>query len=147
MITDIDETIEALSRDSNPALKRVGKGIRSFQERGRLHIADHFFWNGPLHYPDLPSELLQELSRSDVVLLKGDINYRRIVSDRKWKISSDLADVAHYFPVSIALLRTMKSEAIVVIDEEYALKLDAQDPAWKVNGERGIIRVVCKAAL
>ena len=147
MITDIDETIEALSRDSNPALKRVGKGIRSFQERGRLHIVDHFFWNGPLHYPDLPSELLQELSRSDVVLLKGDINYRRLVSDRKWKISEDLADIAHYFPASIALLRTMKSEAIVDVAEEYALKLYTQDPEWKVNGERGIIRVVEKAAL
>jgi hypothetical protein len=147
MITDIDETIEALFRDSNPALKRVGKGIRSFQERGRLHLVDHFFWNGPLHYPDLPSKLLQELSRSDVVMLKGDINYRRIVSDRKWKISEDLADIAHYFPASIAMLRTMKSEAIVDIAEEYALKLYSQDPEWKVNGERGIIRVVKKEAV
>jgi uncharacterized protein with ATP-grasp and redox domains len=147
MVTDIDETMEALSRDSSPALNRVGKGIRSFQEQGRLHIGDNYFWNGPLHYPDLPSELLEELSRSDVVLLKGDINYRRLISDRRWRVSEDLADIAYYFPASIAMLRTMKSEAIVDIDEKYARELDAQDPEWKVNGERGIIRVVEKAAL
>ncbi len=142
MVADIDETVDALCSDSSPLLGSVGRGIRSFQEEGRLHMGDHFFWTGPLHYPDLPSDLLQELSSADVVLLKGDINYRRTVSDRRWDLSENLKDIAHYFPATIALLRTMKSEAIVDIDEEYAEELDAQDSEWKVNGERGLIRVV-----
>ena len=87
-------------------------------------------------------EELYELSSADVVLLKGDINYRRVVSDRRWNLSENLEDIADYFPTNLALLRTMKSEAVVDIDEEHAKVLDAQDPEWKVNGERGIIRVV-----
>jgi len=142
MVPDIDETVDALSKDRSVLLQSIGQGLRTFQEEGRLHLGDHYFWTGPRCYPDLPSDLVQELSRSDVVLLKGDINYRRIIADRKWDVSENLEDIAHYFPATIALLRTMKSEAIVDIDEDKARKLDAQDPDWKVNGERGIIRVV-----
>jgi len=144
MVADIEETVEALCNDSSQTLRQVGSGICAFHKEGRLYMGDHFFWTGPLHYPDLPSDLLKELSAADVVLLKGDINYRRTVSDRRWAVSDNLEDIAHYFPASIALLRTMKSEAVVDIDKEYAEELDAQDSEWKVNGERGIIRVVEK---
>ena len=142
MVPDIDETVEALCNDRRLLLRSMGEGLRSFQEQGRLHLSDHYFWTGPRYYPDLPSDLVRELSCADVVLLKGDINYRRIIADRKWAVSENLEDIAHYFPATIALLRTMKSEAIVDIDEDRARKLDSQDPDWKVNGERGIIRVV-----
>jgi uncharacterized protein with ATP-grasp and redox domains len=144
MIGDIDETLRALARDGGTALRQVGEEILSFRDRNRLQIRDHYFWNGPLHYPELPPDLFQELSSSDVVLLKGDINYRRTVSDRKWEIFENLETIASYFPSDFALLRTMKSESVVDIDEEYAAGLAAQDPEWKVNGERGIIRVVEK---
>jgi uncharacterized protein with ATP-grasp and redox domains len=142
MVPDIDETVDALCNDRSVLLQSIGLGLRSFHEEGRLHLGDHYFWTGPRHYPELPSDLVRELSRADVVLLKGDINYRRIIADRKWDVSKNLEDIACYFPATIALLRTMKSEAIVDIDEDHARKLDVRDPDWKVNGERGIIRVV-----
>jgi hypothetical protein len=145
MINDVDETIRALARDQSSLLKQTGEEILFFSERGRLLIRDHYFWNGPLHYPELPPDLFRELSNSDVVVLKGDINYRRTVSDRKWEVSDNLETIASYFPADFALLRTMKSESVVDIDKESAAGLSAQDPEWKVNGERGIIRVVEKA--
>ena len=142
MLKDVNQTVDALCSDESPLLQRVGMDLYSFRDLGRLIMTDHYFWTGPLHYPDLPSDLVRELSRADVVLLKGDINYRRTISDRKWPVSANLEEIAHYFPATMGLLRTMKSEAIVDIDDDYAERLNAQDPDWKVNGERGIIRVV-----
>jgi hypothetical protein len=146
MVCDVDETVNALRNDHSPLLQRVGRGLKAFREQGRLSVEDHAFWTGPLHYPDLPPDLLQQFARADVVVLKGDINYRRAISDRKWDVFAQLEDIVGYFPSTMALLRTMKSEAVVDIDGDYAKMLDAQDPEWKVNGERGIIRVVEKEA-
>jgi len=144
MIKDIEVTLRSFIKDGHPAMRRVGKDIETFLDEGRIVLKEHYFWNGPLHYPDLPGDLREELSQSDLVVLKGDINYRRTVSDRRWKVSDNLEEIASYFPTSFALIRTMKSEAVVDIDEETAARLTEEDPEWKVNGERGIIRVVEK---
>jgi hypothetical protein len=141
---DIDRTFGAFVDDPNEKLSRIGRDLQSLLRTNKLLFHDHFFWNGPLHYVDLPVEIERDLSRSDVVLLKGDINYRRVVSDRKWKTSDNLEDIASYFPASFGLLRTMKSECVVDIDAEVAADLFREDPEWMVNGERGIIRVVKK---
>jgi uncharacterized protein with ATP-grasp and redox domains len=144
MIKDIDATIDALGKDGHGLVRRVGEDLCAFLKQERVSVTEHYFWNGPLHYPELPKELRRELSRSDMVLLKGDINYRRMVSDRRWDVSADLEEIAAHFPSSFALLRTMKSEAVVDIDVETAALLQQQDPEWKYNGDRGIIRLVCR---
>jgi hypothetical protein len=141
---DIELTVGALIDDPYEKLSRVGHDLHSLHRTKKLLLHDHFFWNGPLHYIDFPAEIVEDLSHSDVVLLKGDINYRRVVSDRKWKTSDNLQTIASYFPTTFGLLRTMKSECVVDIDAESAANLYREDPQWMVNGERGIIRVVEK---
>ncbi len=144
MIRDIEITIGALIEDPNEKLSAIGSDLHSLHETKKLLFHDHFFWNGPLHYIDFPEEIVADLSHSDLVLLKGDINYRRVVSDRKWKTSENLEKIASYFPANFGLLRTMKSECVVDIDAESVAKLFKEDSEWMVNGERGIIRVVKK---
>lgn len=42
------------------------------------------FWCGPFDFPRLPKEdpaLLAELQKSDLVIFKGDLNYRKLTSD------------------------------------------------------------------
>jgi hypothetical protein len=141
---DIELTVGALIDDPYEKLSRVGHDLHSLHRTKKLLLHDHFFWNGPLHYIDFPAEIIEDLSHSDVVLLKGDINYRRVVSDRKWKTSDNLQTIASYFPATFGLLRTMKSECVVDIDTGKATDLFREDPQWMVNGERGIIRVVEK---
>jgi hypothetical protein len=141
---DIELTVGALIDDPYEKLSRVGHDLHSLHRTKKLLLHDHFFWNGPLHYIDFPAEIVEDLSHSDVVLLKGDINYRRVVSDRKWKTSDNLQTIASYFPATFGLLRTMKSECVVDIDTGKATDLFREDPQWMVNGERGIIRVVEK---
>ena len=76
------------------------------------------------------------------MIFKGDVNYRRLLSDRRWKPWDHMKDIISYFPVSFATLRTMKSEIVVDIEETAFTELNIKDPEWMVNGERGIIQVV-----
>ncbi len=142
MVKDVDHTLAAFKFDSHPALSRIGRDLGAHAASGRLRLFDHPFWNSSLHFPDLPEELMRTLFASDVVLFKGDVNYRRLLSDRKWSFEARMEDIVTYIPVSLALLRTMKSEIAVDLDENQSKALSSSDPEWLVNGERGMIRVV-----
>jgi hypothetical protein len=139
---DVEAAITALKGDRDPALSAAGYALSSSAAGGKLVVGDHFFWNGPSHFPDLPRALTRELRRSDLIVLKGDVNYRRLLSDRKWESGTSMEEAASYFPAPFAVLRTMKSDAVVDLRAERVAALDGEDPQWKVNGERGMIRVV-----
>ncbi|NLX43146.1 MAG: protein-glutamate O-methyltransferase family protein, partial [Chloroflexi bacterium] len=79
---------------------------------------------------------------SDLILLKGDVNYRRLLEDRDWPPTTDLAEVTRYMPAPFVTLRTLKAELVVGLAPGLAESLAAEDPDWLVNGERGVIHYV-----
>jgi hypothetical protein len=137
---DVRRTVSALAADPGPAVGRAGKRLAALQREQRLTVADHYFWNGPRHFPDLPAELCSDLAKADLVIFKGDANYRRLLSDRHWGHSARLEEIAAYFPAPLACLRTLKSELAVDLTDEQVAALKAADPDWLINGRRGIIR-------
>jgi hypothetical protein len=139
-IKDVEATIQSMKRDRSTVLRRVGRTLSQMIERGSLVLADHYFWNGPLSFPALPSDLKQELGRSDLVVLKGDLNYRRLLADRKWDPPTAMERIVGYFPTALATLRTTKSELIVDCPRETFARLSRDDPKWLVEGRYGIIR-------
>ena len=142
MIKDVEQTLNALTRDRHEEVSETGRRLRSFITEKRFILRNHFFWNSPLHYVDIPADLRSELSKQDIVIFKGDANYRRLLSDRKWHPWTDMEEISGYFPTSFAVLRTMKSEIAVDISREMVETLTSIDPEWLINGERGIIRMV-----
>jgi uncharacterized protein with ATP-grasp and redox domains len=139
MKKDVEKSIRAFCDE--PVLGRFGKALKEYIRQDRLILKDHFFWNGPDHFPALPEDLRAQLSQADIVCFKGDANYRRLLSDRKWKPASNMEDIVTYFPTSCAVLRTLKSEIVVDIPNEMVERVTARDAQWLVNGEWGIIRV------
>jgi uncharacterized protein with ATP-grasp and redox domains len=146
MSKDVLRTIGAFEGDGGSGIKAAGKRLRRLVEEGRLALSDHFFWNGPLHFTRLPRMLMESLSASDLVVFKGDANYRRLLEDRKWKPWTSLDEETSYFPAAFVAVRTMKSEIVADIPREKALALDAEDPDWLTNGKRGIIRYRARGA-
>ncbi len=63
-------------------------------------------------------------------------------SDRSWDPFYSIAEITSYFPVPLAVLRTMKSDVVVGLNKEQIEYLDDDDPEWKINGKRGIIQFV-----
>jgi len=76
-----------------------------------------------------------------LVILKGDLNYRRAVGDALWTTPTSWAEATAYFPAPLLTLRTLKSDALVGIPADHAELLTAQDPHWRTNGKRGVIQL------
>jgi hypothetical protein len=105
-------------------------------------MKDDPFWTSSLMFRRLPPPLRAELACSDLVILKGDLNYRRLLDDRHWPPTTPLEEIAHYFPAPFLVLRTLKAEVIVGLGPGQAEALSAADPEWLVNGKRGIIHLM-----
>ncbi len=124
------------------ALDATGAGdaasrLRAAAAAGRLMIAAHPFWCAPLELRDAPAGLLDA---ADLVVLKGDLNYRRLVGDAAWPASTPFA-AAVQLPVPVAVLRTLKSDVVVGVDAALAARLDADEPGWRSAGTRALVQV------
>jgi hypothetical protein len=115
----------------------VGR-LRVALSSGGLRVTSHWFWNGPESLWDLPLELERELSTARLVIVKGDANYRRAVGDAVWPETTPFAEVTASVPAPLLSLRTLKSDPIVGLEPGAAEALERVDPAWRVNGRRGV---------
>ena len=141
MIRDLHHTLERLQASSSPGMALASR-LEQWIATGRLSLRDDPFWSTHLSYHQLPAHVRHELSGSGLVLLKGDVNYRRLLDDRHWPHTARLADIISHFPAPFVTLRTLKGELIVDLQPGQAEVLSAQDPTWMINGQRGIIQFV-----
>ncbi len=146
---DIFQAIERISMaagrekyKSHEKLGEIAENLKALIERGRLKIAEHYFWNGPLHFIDFPGEIRLSLSQADIVILKGDANYRRLLSDRQWNPTLKLKELTEWFPADFAVLRTLKSELIVDVSSEKYQSYSRKNPEWLTDGRMGIVQLV-----
>lgn len=107
----------------------------------RLKVAAHDFWCTPEAFRDLPVDLADDLSQAVVVIVKGDLNYRRLVGDAHWDPVTPFADVTGYFPAPVAALRTCKSDVAVGVPPERLAHLETTAPAWRTDGTHAVIHV------
>jgi hypothetical protein len=101
---------------------------------------EDWFWTSALEMWLMPGSLRAELSKSEMMISKGDANYRRLLGDRHWPFATNFADVVGYAPAPLAALRTQKSEVAVGLEPGQAETVAGQDPDWLVNGRWGVIQ-------
>lgn len=141
MVKDVYPMLVAL-RQAGGAAAALASRLEAYLHGGRWVLQDDPFWTSWLGFPEMPARLRDELAQSDLVILKGDLNYRRLLDDRRWPPTTRLEDVTAYFPASFLTLRTMKAEIIVGLQEGQAEALTAVEPDWMVNGRRGLIHLM-----
>jgi len=141
MAKDVRATAAALSRCGDPETARVGGELGEALVSAALEIRPHWFWNGPLLYPEWPEEIRRELVSSDLVLFKGDVNYRRLLDDRRWAPETPMEDLTGYVPAPFGVLRTLKSEVVVDLPRSTVTALALEDPEWSVRGHYGLARL------
>lgn len=106
----------------------------------RLALRVHRFWCDPLTFHDLPSDLRGELAAASLVVVKGDLNYRRLVGDRRWPPTMPFASVVEHVPAPVVALRTLKSEVAVGIAPVRLAHLDVTAPRWRIDGTHAVIQ-------
>lgn len=102
------------------------------------------FWTTQYAYQDLAAvdpDLLNELRKSDLVLFKGDLNYRKLVGDAKWPATTPFEETLGPLAGKIALLslRTNKADTICGLPEGTEEKLDKEAPDWRVSGKYAVV--------
>jgi hypothetical protein len=133
------ETISLLAAWPSPAVRALGWRLGAYLADRRLVLEADPFWTSPLMFRRFPPSLCDELAGSDLVILKGDVNYRRVLDDRHWPHTALLEEAAAFFPAPFLVLRTLKGEILVGLAPGQAEALAAEDPNWLINGQRGLI--------
>jgi uncharacterized protein with ATP-grasp and redox domains len=144
MICDVTATVQLLLAQSDEEVRRLGRLLDSNIQSGVISLTDDAFWTSCLMFRQMPPRLLEPLSRADLVILKGDVNYRRLLDDFHWPPTTDFALVTSYFPATFVSLRTLKGEIIAGLKPGQAETIQAEDPEWLINGKRGLIHLVSR---
>jgi len=106
--------------------------------------AEADFWTSPWSFHELPSHdphLLHCLQGAELVIFKGDLNYRKLTADLRWpnetEFEAALGPLAG--KLSLLALRTCKADVIVGLKPGKAEELEQNDPRWKVSGQYAVI--------
>ena len=142
MAKDVLELTARLEGAPEPLVRGAGDRLAGWLKSGMLELTDHPFWASAYSFLELPEDLRANLAEASLVILKGDVNYRRLLGDRHWPPTTRLADIVAYFPAPLVTLRTLKAEIIVGLAEGQAERLAVEDAAWLLNGRRGLIQFV-----
>jgi hypothetical protein len=140
--SDVRLTLTLLRDASNPLVRAFGARVGGHVAGGRLILQDNPFWTSYRMFRDFPPPLREDLSSAGLVVLKGDVNYRRLLGDRHWPHTTRLEEIADYFPAPFLVLRPLKGEIMVGLQPGQAEALAAGDPDWLLNGQRGIVQLV-----
>ena len=139
MVEDVWEGLAALETAGGPA-RELAQRLRAQLDRNDLRLVSHWHYGTSLFFFQLPEDLHATLADADLVVVKGDANYRRLLGDAHWPPTTPFERATRYFPTRLAALRTLKAEIIVGLKPGDAERLRAEDPSWLVNGRRGVVQ-------
>ncbi|MEC4818428.1 MAG: damage-control phosphatase ARMT1 family protein [Scytonema sp. PMC 1069.18] len=142
MVKDVHDTVKFLASVSAQEVTSFAKRLQEHITLGRLVLSDDYFWTSPLAFWEIPDSLRTEFSKSSLIVIKGDANYRRLLGDRHWNFTTNLADIVSYLPTPVLALRTLKSELAVGIKPQVLEKVANSDSDWLTNGQWGLIQLV-----
>ena len=142
LIADVHTTIAWLRHQADSALRTLGERLHAYVRHKRLQVYTHPFWTSPRPLWEMPDDVRALLAEADVVLAKGDANYRRALGDAHWPLTTPLADIVSYCPAPLVFVRTCKAEVIAGLSNTQVHELHLRDPAWLTNGAWGVIQFV-----
>jgi hypothetical protein len=137
---DLQKTIDMLASSASPKCKNLAERLINRLKAGNIIIKAPPFFATSRMYRELPDGLKKQIKTHKITILKGDVNFRRLVGDRHWDPTTPINKAGGYFPSPFLSLRTLKSELILGITKERFQSLQNQsEKDWLINGKRGVI--------
>ncbi|KAH8860715.1 Protein-glutamate O-methyltransferase [Schistosoma japonicum] len=168
LVFNNDSYVHLLTKWSEVWRKRI--------QDGSFHFRTSYFWTTPCTYDEIEtvdSALYQDLSKNyDLIIFKGDLNYRKLLGDRQWKpdnpedkinafrrvqigrpssctCSEKFGDLKPGEPITncscgplVVALRVAKSDVAVGVDHDLLTELQKKTKQWWTIGKYGFIQVV-----
>lgn len=145
---DCEQTLEWFAKEPRPAAVREAGDVLARSAAGRsrgtgsLSFRPDLFWNSPLFMDALPSHLHGAFENAGLVIIKGDMNYRRQLHDTIVPASDPLTAWATPLPAPTLFLRTMKGDPVAGISADLLARLDREHPGWRTAGKHGLIQLL-----
>ncbi|KAM7367853.1 hypothetical protein PAMP_014123 [Pampus punctatissimus] len=141
---DFQWTIQQTMAANHKWMSKSGVQWQSYLKEGVWSYHDHPFWTYPHEFCDMAADapdLYATLQGADLVLFKGDLNYRKLTGDREWDhtVGFDTA-LRGFGPAPLCSLRTLKANIQVGLQPGQAMKLSSQDPDWMTSGKYAVIQ-------
>ncbi len=135
--------------------------VNKFQQRLNSYLAESKliflnqspFWNLAYSLHDFeaiqPESYNEFKEKSLLVILKGDLNYRKLLGDLNWPFNVPLSEAVQGFkPTSVCAIRTLKSDLIANLnineEENKRFSLVKQkfkdNDKWMISGDYGLIQ-------
>lgn len=124
----------------NPETAWFADSMKEFEEDRKLEPGDDPFFSSGKPFSQMPDDLSSELSKSDLIIFKGDLNYRRLIEDKAWPCETETSSVIKCLPADILISRILKSEVMIGLETEKIP--DTESSGWMFRGEYGQIEVV-----
>lgn len=144
---DLLSMLEEMKSSSNECLSQLGERWLKRIQEGSFVIQSHKFWTLAQDYSEMKSiasDLYQDLSQAKVVFFKGDLNYRKLVGDRKWPHTTPFTEALWGFlPAPLCSLRTLKADVQVGLLPGQDNKIQAESKDWMTSGNYAIIQYAC----
>lgn len=141
---------DALERDVDAHIAELTKGAtvdvatrwKERRDKGEFVCVADSYWAMPYALWAVPRSLYDELrTTSDLMVVKGDANYRRALGDRPWPWDAPFADVCSYAPAPLLCLRTLKAELGCGMAKAGTDRAAAADPTWLTDGRWGVVHL------
>ncbi|QMU66922.1 damage-control phosphatase ARMT1 family protein [Streptacidiphilus sp. P02-A3a] len=139
-MADVLAAVQRLRGATGAAAAAVGRRLWRAMDHGTLVVRAHPFLCAPLPFHDLPADLREEFTGAELTILKGDLNYRRLVGDQQWSPTTPFP-AAGGFRSPVAALRTLKSDVVVGLDAATVDRLDRTGTPWRTNGRHAVVQV------
>lgn len=141
---DFQWTIRQTMAANHKWMSKSGVQWQSYLKEGVWSYHDHPFWTQPHEFCDMAADapdLYATLQGADLVLFKGDLNYRKLTGDREWDhtVGFDTA-LRGFGPAPLCSLRTLKANIQVGLQPGQAMKLSSQDPDWMTSGKFAVVQ-------
>lgn len=143
-VKDFSWTIRQTMAVNHRWMSKTGARWQNYMKKGTWSYHDHPFWTQPHEFCDMAADaadLYATLEGSDLVLFKGDLNYRKLTGDREWDhtVGFDTA-LRGFGPAPLCSLRTLKANVQVGLQPGQGEKLSSHDPDWMTTGKYAIIQ-------
>jgi hypothetical protein len=144
----IDFMSQILSRLDNNNISRevcqcafdISREMALYLTSGAMECQSDLYWCQPFEFWNMPNEVANKFINSQLTVVKGDANYRRLLGDRYWSWDTPSKEALSYWTSPVCALRTLKSEIGCGISNDAQAYASARDSKWQVSGRWGLIQ-------
>ena len=118
-----------------------GRALNDFiNSSSNIFVESSLVWNSPLPIRHLNRPMYSRFVESDLVIFKGDLNYRKLLFDTHGLAHTNVSEACGNLKFDCLAIRTLKCDTLVGVNVKKKLEDD-----WMHSGKYGIIQYIPKS--